>query len=257
MIGIMLRPLACEVNENGAMRASIRGTELFYEAHGTGRPLLLMHGGMGHDHAYLRPWLDRLAGTFRLVFYDHRGNGRSERSASLAGVGLDTWADDANALRQHLELGTIVVFGHSFGGFVALEYARRHPDTLAGLILCSTAPAWDYEEVAAAGLRARATDDQVAAVAAGYGPEPLSEQAYRDRWEQILPLYFHRYDPAVGIDVHRRTRYSSQRVHPRHCHLPPRLRPAAPSGMDHGADARAGWAGRLDHPPGTRRTAAP
>src|SRR5437016_4873387 len=124
------------------LRAAVNGTELFYALHGDGRPLVTLHGGLGLDHTYFRPWLDALGDAAQLVYYDQRGHGRSQRPP-LDHVGHDTWAADAEELRAHLGHERIVLFGHSYGGYLAQEYALAFGERLAGLILCSTAPAFD------------------------------------------------------------------------------------------------------------------
>ena len=116
------------------MFANVNGTRLFYETEGDGPPLMFMHGGLGFDHTYFRPWVDPLAEDYTLIFYDHRGNGRSERPASLDDVFHSTWADDGDALREHLEIEKMVLLGHSYGGLLAQHYALRHQDHLRGLI---------------------------------------------------------------------------------------------------------------------------
>jgi hypothetical protein len=58
---------------------SINGTGLFYTLIGQGEPSLVMHGGMGSDQTMVHPRLDLLEHVFPLVYYDHRGNGRSGR----------------------------------------------------------------------------------------------------------------------------------------------------------------------------------
>src|SRR5215213_7388955 len=62
--------------------AHLNDTELFYVEVGEGLPCLVMHGGLGADHSALHPWLDPLGDVMRLVYYDHRGNGRSGRPPS-------------------------------------------------------------------------------------------------------------------------------------------------------------------------------
>ena len=56
-----------------------RTERLFVEQLGSGMPVMLMHGGLGFDHTTFRPWLDKLAESARVVYYDHAGNGRSYR----------------------------------------------------------------------------------------------------------------------------------------------------------------------------------
>jgi proline iminopeptidase len=113
----------------------IRDVSLFVKVVGRGDPLLLMHGGPSADHTSMLPFR-RLADQFTLIFYDHRGNGRSTGAPSSM-----TWENltaDADALRQRLGFGKWSVLGHSFGGHVALEYALRYPDSLSQLVLLDT-----------------------------------------------------------------------------------------------------------------------
>jgi proline iminopeptidase len=193
------------------MFAQINGTEIFYTTHGQGRPLLLMHGGLGLDHSYFRPWLDPLgAAGVELIYYDHRGNGRSARPARLDGVSHATWAADADALRAALGHDRIILLGHSYGGFLAQEYALRYGDRLAGLILCDTAPALDYPEIIIGNAQARGTPDQVKAVVQGLSdPTAVSDDdRWRQLWRTILPLYFKAYDPQLGARLDEQTHYS-------------------------------------------------
>lgn len=58
-------------------RISVGKTSLFYREIGQGQPIIVIHGGPDFDHSYLLPDLDRLADSFRLIYYDQRGRGRS------------------------------------------------------------------------------------------------------------------------------------------------------------------------------------
>lgn len=118
-----------------AMR-SVRGGSLFVEVIGSGQPLLLMHGGPGADHWSLLSFR-RLADEFRLVFYDHRCNGRST-GFPVPSMTWENLTADADALREQLGFEQWAVVGHSFGGHVALEYALRYPSRVSRLVLLST-----------------------------------------------------------------------------------------------------------------------
>jgi proline iminopeptidase len=143
----------------------LNGTELFYVEVGEGLPCLVMHGGLGiGDHSVLHPWLDPLGDVMRLVYYDHRGNGRSGRPPPET-ITFEQLCSDADALREHLGFETVAVLGYSFGGFVALEYALRDPEHLSHLILLDTAPTFDYEEEIEANARRKgATQEQLEAL---------------------------------------------------------------------------------------------
>lgn len=102
-------------------------------------PVVVLPGGPGFDHLYLRPGLDPLAGHARIVYVDLRNTGRSEHGP-LEEWTLEQAADDVAALCAAEAIESPVVFGHSAGGFVALHLALRHPALLRGLILCETSP---------------------------------------------------------------------------------------------------------------------
>ena len=191
------------------MLAPVNGTELFYTIHGSGRPIFVMHGGLGIDHTAFRPWLDPLGDRYQLIFYDHRGNGRSERPASLADVDHGTWADDADALREYLGLERIVILGHSYGGVLGQEYALRYGDRLDGLILLTSLPAWDYEDAILANVRARGTPEQIDFVENGIADLVTDDEAMRKIWQLILPLYFKDYNPEIGAAIDAKMSYSA------------------------------------------------
>jgi proline iminopeptidase len=123
---------------------------LFVRDVGEGRPLVVVHGGPDFDHRYLLPELDRLAPLCRLVYYDQRGRGRSILGEVAADVTVRSEVEDLDVIRRALELGSIVVLGHSWGALVALEYALAFPAAVSHLILISPAPASPDD---AAGLR--------------------------------------------------------------------------------------------------------
>src|SRR5512135_1601050 len=114
----------------------IRDVSLFVKVMGQGYPLVLMHGGPGLDHTSLLA-LQPLADQFTLVFYDHRCNGRSN-GAKVSSMTFENLTADAEALRQTLGFEKWAVLGHSFGGYVALEYALRYPSSLSHLILVNS-----------------------------------------------------------------------------------------------------------------------
>jgi proline iminopeptidase len=175
---------------------NVNGTELFVARHGEGVPLLTFHGP-GFDHTMLRPWLDPIGTTCELIYFDQRGCGRSRREDLSQATDL-TWTTDAEALRESLGLEQVIVFGHSYGGCLAQEYALRYPDCVRGLILCSTAPAFDYPEAMMANALARATDEQFAMLQKAFSAPLSSDAELRQAWQATLPVYFHSYSPCAA-----------------------------------------------------------
>jgi proline iminopeptidase len=104
--------------------ATIDGTRIFWTSVGPEDryPLIVLHGGPGFDHTEMHPWLDPLSDTFRLIYVDQRGQGRSER-VDPSTLTLLRLAQDVSGLAAALDLERYVLLGHSFGAFVALAHA--------------------------------------------------------------------------------------------------------------------------------------
>ena len=101
--------------------------------------LILLHGGPGFDHAGFKPFFTELADVAQVVYYDHRGHGRSDRRPANEWT-LDVFADDVVRLCDALGIVKPIVLGQSFGGFVAQRYVDRHPAHAGKVILSSTSP---------------------------------------------------------------------------------------------------------------------
>jgi proline iminopeptidase len=190
------------------MYIHVNGARLYFDVEGAGlvpdgprmreKPtLLLLHGGPGFDHTMFKPAFSALADIAQLIYLDHRGQGRSD--GALDTLNLAQWGDDVKGLCDALGIEKPIVFGGSFGGFVAQSYATRHPGHPAKLILASTAAKIVYEDVFAAFERVggKAARD----VAEPYWLEPTLERrlAYL---EKCFPLYNTR--PANDPDALKR-----------------------------------------------------
>jgi proline iminopeptidase len=186
-------------------KAAVNGTELAYVVVGDGVPCLAMHGGLGVDHTQFREWLDPLGDVLRLVYYDHRANGRSGRALPET-ITLDQLVADADGLRSHLGLGRAAVQGHSVGGCLALEYALRHPERVSHSLLVGTTAAWDYLPELGAELARRDTGPEV--VNALFS-EPATDAALAARELALAPLGFHRKAAEFAERVFRHTRWSA------------------------------------------------
>ena len=113
---------------------------LYVREIGRGVPIIVVHGGPDLDHEYLLPDMDRLAESFRLVYYDQRGRGRSFSNQAPDGITLTTEIEDLDGIRESCGFEAVAVLGHSWGGLLALEYAIRLPHRVSHLILMNTAP---------------------------------------------------------------------------------------------------------------------
>ena len=131
------------------MRIEVNGVRLFFDVEGAKlvpdgpvmreKPtLILLHGGPGADHSGFKPAFSQYADIAQVIYIDHRGNGRSDREPRDA-WNLAQWGDDIYEFCRALEIERPVVMGQSFGGFVAISYATRHPEHPGKLILSSTA----------------------------------------------------------------------------------------------------------------------
>ena len=120
-----------------------KNATLYYEIRGaeSGVPLFVINGGPGADHTYLHSTLskvsalDELAKKRPVIFYDQRGVGQSPVLKDEKSITTADQVADLEALRAFLGYEKIDVFGHSYGGFMAMAYAAAHPERIAHLIL--------------------------------------------------------------------------------------------------------------------------
>jgi proline iminopeptidase len=174
---------------NTQTQVAIRDVSLCVDVVGPGYPLLLMHGGPSADHWTLLP-LRQLADQFKLIFYDHRCNGRSVG----APVSTMTWENltaDADALRQHFGFERWAVLGHSFGGHVALEYALRYPNRVSHLVLLDTGADSHWARENAPALLAKRGDPRKAELVRRWFTGEFTPSEYFRIFRRIGGAYFH------------------------------------------------------------------
>lgn len=188
------------------MFVHVNGVKLYFDVDGAGlapdgpqmraKPTLLLHGGPGFDHAMFKPAFSALADITQVIYLDHRGNGRSQGGGPET-WNLAQWGDDVKSFCDALGIERPIVFGGSFGGYVAQAYATRHPDHPAKLILGSTAARIDYETIFAAFERLGGHTAREAAEA--YWTDPSIERRLR-YFQVCVPLYRQRpsEDPHAG-----------------------------------------------------------
>jgi len=151
--------------------AAVNGLELYYEVHGDGRPLVLIHGGLGSGEMF-GPVLPAFADHHQVVLVDLQGHGRTADIDRPLDVRL--MADDVAALVDHLGLGQVDLVGYSLGGGVALQTAVRHPEKVRRAVVTSAHIRSDaiYEEM-------RAQQAQVGAAAAEFMKDTPMYELYQ------------------------------------------------------------------------------
>jgi pimeloyl-ACP methyl ester carboxylesterase len=115
--------------------ADANGIRIHYEVHGEGRPLLLILG-LSADVSEYTALIDQLAARSRVIAFDNRGAGRSDKPD--APYSIELMAADALGVMDALDVTRADVLGISLGGRIALELARGHPERVERLILVST-----------------------------------------------------------------------------------------------------------------------
>jgi len=151
--------------------AEVNGLNLYFETHGAGRPMLLLHGGLGSGEMFA-PVLPALAERHQVIAVDLQGHGRTADIDRPLDVRL--MADDIAALIDHLGLDTPDLVGYSLGGGVALHTAARHPAKVGRLVAASAnlRPDAIYPEM-------RAQQGQVNAAAAEFMTDTPMYQLYQ------------------------------------------------------------------------------
>ncbi len=202
------------------MHVTVNGVRLYVDIEGAGlvpdgprmrkKPtLVLLHGGPGFDHSMYKPAFSALSDIAQIVYYDHRGCGRSENGPAERWT-LDQWGDDVRTLCDTLGIEKPIVLGTSFGGFVAQAYATRHPGHAAKLILVSTAAKFDFQQVYTAFERLGGAEAEQAA--RGYWSAPSDETRVIYR-KICVPLYAPRQQTDDGASAARAISRNDTGIH--------------------------------------------
>ncbi len=122
-----------EAKATGAY-AEVNGINLYYESHGTGRPLILLHGGLGSGEMF-EPILPTLSERHRVIVVDLQGHGRTADIDRP--IDIRPMADDIAALIDHVGLEKPDLVGYSLGGGVAFFTAVKYPQKVGKLVMAS------------------------------------------------------------------------------------------------------------------------
>ena len=128
---LVLAGASCESAPWSGHYASIRGIRLYYELHGHGAPLVLLHGGGGSGRSFTTQ-IPAFAKHFRVIVPDLRAHGRS--SDGPGPLTYHAMAEDIVALLDHLKMPRTDVMGWSDGGIIGLDLAIHHPERVDHLV---------------------------------------------------------------------------------------------------------------------------
>jgi len=152
--------------------ADVNGINLYYETHGTGRPMILLHGGLGSGEMF-GPILPTLSANHQVIAVDLQGHGRTADIDRPIDIRL--MADDIAALIDHLGLDKPDVVGYSLGGGVAFMTAGKYPDKVGRLVTACV-----YLRPDAVDPALRAQQVQVNAAAAEFMKDTPMYQLYQN-----------------------------------------------------------------------------
>jgi len=186
--------------EPGDHVVTLNGVDLHYRVSGNGPLLFMIPPGWGLGSSYLQKGFKFLQDRFRLVFIDTRGSGLSGRPADAAKMSSHDMADDLEALREHLDLPSIWILGHSNSGAIALSYAERYRDRVEKMILIdSQVLGFTAANDTQAFLKERAEHPQykvaIQTALRGFSGQidfSASDENLTEFVGQILPLYLQR-----------------------------------------------------------------
>jgi pimeloyl-ACP methyl ester carboxylesterase len=125
---------AQEPNAKGAY-APINGLKMYYEIHGTGDPVVLLHGSFMTITNNWTGWIDELAKTRKVIAVEMQGHGRT--ADIKRDFSYENLADDVAALLDYLKIPSADLIGYSMGGGVAMQCAIRHPETVRKVVSIS------------------------------------------------------------------------------------------------------------------------
>jgi pimeloyl-ACP methyl ester carboxylesterase len=167
---------------------AVNGVRLYYEEHGSGTPILGIHGA-GSSAVFWEDAAQKLSELGRVVIYDRRGSNRSERPDPYEVTSVREHADDARELLRVLDAEPAILIGRSYGATAALDLALRHPRSVRALALLEAGPMGLSREYDEWFLSLAATLEQVVAER---GVDAVAETVLLEvlgAWEELPEAY--------------------------------------------------------------------
>lgn len=162
---------------------------LFVHEFGTGEPIVVLHGGFGAEHSYMKNLMLPFATDRRIIFYDQRGSLRSRCGEACPGT-LSDHIHDLEDIRLTTGIDTLTIVAHSMGTLLAQFYAERYPSNVEKLVLLGAIPAkvkdmGTYFEDMGKVVRRLMTGDRVKSLMASLGLDgkQLTGRQLSDKWK--------------------------------------------------------------------------
>src|SRR5258707_7465967 len=116
--------------------APVNGVKMYYEVHGSGEPVVLLHGAFMTITNNWTGWIGELSKTRKVIAVEMQGHGRTADISR--DITYENLADDVAALLQQLKIPRADLIGYSMGGTVAMQCAIRHPDKVRRAVIISS-----------------------------------------------------------------------------------------------------------------------
>jgi 3-oxoadipate enol-lactonase len=169
---------------------TVNGVRTYYEEHGSGDPVVLLHGLGGTGTDVWKKAIAPLAEEFRVIAYDLRGSGKSD--VTPGPYSIDLLAGDLDGLVAALELDRVALVGHSLGGGIALRYAAKRPGGVRAVVGAGAVAELPEQGRAAMEARAEAVESggmaAVAETVATNGLAPSFREAHPEELQELISL---------------------------------------------------------------------
>lgn len=135
LLTVFLAGIASAQQKPTAGYAPVNGLKIYYEIHGSGEPVVLLHGAFMAISGDWNDWINELAKTRRVIAVEMQGHGRT--ADIKREMSFENLSDDVAGLFDHLKIGRADIVGYSLGGGVAMQIAIRHPEKVRKVVSIS------------------------------------------------------------------------------------------------------------------------
>jgi len=128
LLAILLSLCTCSIHA--------QPVDIHYYTIGEGEPLLMINGGPGWSSSHMKPVAEKISGMgYQVILFDQRGTGKSDVKITPETITFELMIEDIERIRKEMGISSFVVYGHSFGGMLAMGYASTYPDRVNKLVL--------------------------------------------------------------------------------------------------------------------------